>query len=288
MRPLLIPSLVLVLAACGVTMPPAELRAARTAYDDAAKGPARIEDPASLHIARRALDDAERSFADEGDTAATRDLAYVAVRRAQLADASGRTSIATKQERMAEAEAKALEQSRLASAQAALERTKQTLAKTKEQLESETRARAEADRRAEQATRDLQKIASVRQDARGTVISLSGAVLFATNQSKLLPSAILKLNEVANALTRGDPDAQITVEGYTDSRGAREHNVELSEARAEAVKDQLVLRGVAADRIKTVGMGPEKPIASNATPEGRANNRRVEIVVQRPHAPQAP
>jgi outer membrane protein OmpA-like peptidoglycan-associated protein len=281
MRRMLVPTLLLTLAAaCGAGQPPTELRDARSAYDVAAKGPAGQEDPASLHTARQALDRAERSFADAGDSRVTRDLSYIALRRAQLADASGRTSQAMRAQQAAQVEAQTLERSRLAAAQTALESTKQSLAKSQEQLESERRARAEAEKRSEQAMNDLKKIASVKQETRGVVITLSGSVLFATNQAQLLPAAISRINEVADALTRGNPDATITIEGHTDSQGTHEHNVDLSERRAQAVKDQLVSHGVAADRIKTVGIGPDRPIASNKTPEGRANNRRVEIVVQ--------
>jgi outer membrane protein OmpA-like peptidoglycan-associated protein len=129
---------------------------------------------------------------------------------------------------------------------------------------------------------DLQKIAAVKQEPRGMVITLSGEVLFASNQSTLLPSAVAKLDEVADALTKGNPDANLTVEGHTDSQGQHDYNMLLSQRRADAVKSQLVSHGVAADRIKTVGIGPDRPIADNKSAEGRANNRRVEIVVEPP------
>jgi outer membrane protein OmpA-like peptidoglycan-associated protein len=112
------------------------------------------------------------------------------------------------------------------------------------------------------------------------VITLSGSVLFETNKAALLPAATTKLNDVADALTKGNPDANITIEGHTDSQGARDHNMQLGQQRAESVKSQLVARGVAPDRIKAVGVGPDRPIADNKSPEGRANNRRVEIIVE--------
>jgi outer membrane protein OmpA-like peptidoglycan-associated protein len=112
------------------------------------------------------------------------------------------------------------------------------------------------------------------------VITLSGSVLFASNESTLLPAAMVKLNEVADALIKGNPDSNITVEGHTDSQGQRQYNMDLGEKRAKAVRDQLVSRGVAADRIKAVGVGPDRPVADNKTAEGRANNRRVEIIVE--------
>lgn len=112
------------------------------------------------------------------------------------------------------------------------------------------------------------------------VITLSGEVLFASGESALLPGAMLKLNEVADALTKSNPDSKITVEGHTDSQGKPQFNQELSLKRAQSVRDYLVSRGIASDRITAQGMGSQRPIAPNNNAEGRANNRRVEIVVQ--------
>jgi outer membrane protein OmpA-like peptidoglycan-associated protein len=70
------------------------------------------------------------------------------------------------------------------------------------------------------------------------------------------------------------------VEGHTDSQGRVQDNQELSLARAQSVRDYLVSRGIAADRISAHGLGSERPVATNKTAEGRADNRRVEIVVQ--------
>ena len=112
------------------------------------------------------------------------------------------------------------------------------------------------------------------------VITLSGSVLFASAKWDLLPAAQVRLNDVANALTKEDPLSKIVVEGHTDSQGAPGYNQELSQHRAQVVRDYLVSRGIAGDRISAQGIGPTRPIADNASPEGRANNRRVEIVVQ--------
>jgi outer membrane protein OmpA-like peptidoglycan-associated protein len=70
------------------------------------------------------------------------------------------------------------------------------------------------------------------------------------------------------------------VEGHTDSRGTPTSNQVLSESRARAVMDYLVSRGVLAQAITSVGIGQARPIADNASPEGRANNRRVEIIIK--------
>ena len=95
---------------------------------------------------------------------------------------------------------------------------------------------------------------------------------------ELLPIAQSKLDDVAKALKEQGFKA-ILVEGHTDSRGSAKMNEELSLQRAEAVRAHLISRGIPSDKIKAVGIGPARPIASNDTAEGRANNRRVELVV---------
>lgn len=273
------------LIGCGSTLPPKELVDARAAYQSAAKGPAAQQSPAELHVAKQSLDQAERSFNDEGDAPQTKDFAYIAIRKAQLADSTARAAIAQKDREAAEREAQNLTGEQLRKAQSDLASTKGNLEKTAGELEREKLARAEADKKLAQAMADLQKIAAVKQESRGMVITLSGSVLFASNESTLLPAAMVKLNEVADALIKGNPDSNITVEGHTDSQGQAKYNQELGEKRAKAVRDQLVSRGVAQDRIKSVGVGQERPIADNKTAEGRANNRRVEIIVEpaKPH-----
>ncbi len=114
------------------------------------------------------------------------------------------------------------------------------------------------------------------------VITLSGSVLFASAKWQLLPTAQAKLNDVAAALTKEDPTSKMVVEGHTDSQGTVASNQELSQQRAQAVRDYLVTRGIATDRITAAGAGSSRSIADNASPEGRANNRRVEIVVLPP------
>ncbi|MDB4941082.1 MAG: outer membrane protein [Labilithrix sp.] len=267
-------------AACGSNLPPKELVDARAAYASATKGPAAQQAPAELHVAKQSLDLAERSFSDDGDSPATKDYAYIAIRKSQLADATARAGLAAKEKDAAEREALAVQAAQLSDARSQLSSAKSNLEKTQEQLAREKAAREEAEKKAAMAMADLQRLASVKQEQRGMVITLSGAVLFASNESTLLPTAVLKLNEVADALTKGNPDSNMTIEGHTDSQGQRQYNMDLALKRAEAVKAQLVARGVAADRIKTAGIGPDRPVADNKTAEGRANNRRVEIIVE--------
>ena len=253
--------------------PPSELVDAREAYRKAEEGPASRHKPAELHTAKRSLERAEQTFAEEGDAEITRDHAYIAMRKAQIAEVEAQ--IAQNEQRLAELE-RSLNQQQARE----LAKLKGDYALQKQQLASSEAARREAERRAEQAAADLARIASVKQEERGMVITLSGSVLFASGKSELLASAQAKLSEVSDALTQQNPDSSIVVEGHTDSQGKADFNIELSTKRAQAVRDYLASHGVAPDRIRAVGVGFSRPIADNATAEGRANNRRVEIVVQ--------
>jgi len=111
------------------------------------------------------------------------------------------------------------------------------------------------------------------------VITLSGSVLFASNKDALLPAAKERLSQVADALKTQD-DHKIVVEGHTDSQGSADLNQGLSDRRAQSVVTFLVSRGVPADKIRAEGLGLTRPVADNGTAEGRANNRRVEIIVK--------
>jgi len=119
---------------------------------------------------------------------------------------------------------------------------------------------------------------TIKETERGLVISLGAKVLFDTDKYNLKSGAIKTLTEVANLLKKY-PDNNISIEGHTDWVGPIEYNQKLSENRAKSVKNFLVRQGVPAGKIQTVGYGKLRPIASNETPEGREQNRRVEIVV---------
>ncbi len=108
-----------------------------------------------------------------------------------------------------------------------------------------------------------------------TVIVLEG-VNFETNSAQLTAPARVILTRVAETL-RGNPDVRVEVAGHTDNTGARAYNMQLSQRRADAVVAYLVERGVAAAQLEARGYGPDSPVADNATREGRAQNRRVEL-----------
>ena len=104
-------------------------------------------------------------------------------------------------------------------------------------------------------------------------------VHFDFDRYNLKPEAVKILDEAVTTL-RENPDLRVTIEGHCDSIGTSEYNLALGERRANAVRDYLVNRGVAAGRMETVSYGEERPKADNSTAEGRALNRRASLVVK--------
>jgi outer membrane protein OmpA-like peptidoglycan-associated protein len=320
---------------CAATVP-SELSSARSAYRHASAGPAAQLAPVDLHKAQEALDRAERSFSKDSKSYQTRDLAYVAQRKAETADAQA--SIAVEQQSKAKADgefqvtqgnilqkkSEDLSQTRAALAtsqrsgqataqqlsaeqKARTEAEKQTTEQrmltqertqdlndtrtalavsersgqaTADQLSVEQNARLEAEQRTADALAALAKLTAVKEEARGLVITLSGSVLFRTDEAVLMPGAQARLDQVADALLTS-PGRNVLVEGFTDSQGSDQYNMDLSQRRADAVRGYLVQRGYDGTRIQGRGIGEGRPVADNATAEGRANNRRVEIIVER-------
>jgi len=109
-------------------------------------------------------------------------------------------------------------------------------------------------------------------------IELKQTILFRSAKAVILPKSYPLLDEVAAAL-KGRPTMKVRIEGHTDSRGNRQTNLRLSQARADAVKAYLAGAGVDAERLESKGFGPDQPIETNRTTAGRERNRRVEFVI---------
>jgi outer membrane protein OmpA-like peptidoglycan-associated protein len=286
--------LVLFVAGCATVAAPKELMDARAANKRASEGPTARLDPTDLHTAKDSLDRAERSFANHGNSQEARDLSYTADLGFQTAESRTRTleTMSDRDRTVAKMQANIAANGQRANADLgranqkianqgqALQNQGQALQNQGQMLQNETERRLEAEKKLAQAAADLARLGAVKNEPRGMVLTLAGGVLFVTNKSELLPSAQIKLNEVADALIKQDPNSTITVEGYTDSQGTASYNQELSQRRAQAVRDYLVSRGIASDRVTSQGYGLTKPVADNTSAEGRANNRRVEIVVK--------
>lgn len=177
-----------------------------------------------------------------------------------------------------EATRKAAEEAQKA---AELERQRLEEQRKAEEVRAAELAKARAgQQQAEEALKTtLSQLGQVREEARGLIVTLPGSIYFDVNKSEVKPAMRERLAEIAKALaTVGN--RRVLVEGHTDSTGADEYNLKLSRLRAESVRSILIAGGVSADRIESQGYGKTRPVASNATASGKAQNRRVEIVIQ--------
>lgn len=123
---------------------------------------------------------------------------------------------------------------------------------------------------------ELEQLAEVKRVDDGIVATMKDKILFDFNQSTLKPESKASLQKMADILKKYDK-TEITVAGYTDNVGTMSYNQQLSERRANAVRAYLNEQGVKASRMTVMGFGPDNPIASNDTADGRAQNRRVEL-----------
>jgi outer membrane protein OmpA-like peptidoglycan-associated protein len=117
----------------------------------------------------------------------------------------------------------------------------------------------------------------------GCSIQINQPVFFATDKDVILPKSFAVLQAVGNALKLSPQIKRVSIEGHTDNQGKLEHNMELSDRRAKSVRTWLTTKGgIEEERLEAQGYGPQKPLADNASPAGRAQNRRVEFRIVDP------
>jgi outer membrane protein OmpA-like peptidoglycan-associated protein len=138
---------------------------------------------------------------------------------------------------------------------------------------------ARLDAQAQDLRRSLGGDVDVRNTGQEIVLTLPQDILFASDSASLRPDLQRDLRSIAANLINY-PDSSIQIVGHTDNTGSLSHNQQLSERRAQAVAAVLRDAGVPAHRIVTTGAGPAQPIATNSTAAGRAQNRRVEIIIR--------
>ena len=270
-------TVVLALASAGCSAPFTypDLAKAKDTYAHATKTGDPTAFPKEYDAAKKSIgaaqsaQDAQASFERGKDPSYERNLSKEALYRAEVADSATGAAKAG-----ADADAKAVE---LAALQ------KEWDEKGAAANDAAAREAAErAAREAEEARKRLAKFADVKEDERGTIITLAGGIPFKTGKADLQPVAIDRLKIVAEALK--GTQRTILVEGHTDSTGKPETNMKLSQARAETVRKYLVDGGIPADQIRAQGIGQDRPVADNKTSAGRAKNRRVEVILEKPKA----
>ena len=236
----------------------AEEREAKARADAAAEAQRRLEAEAARKQAEAAQADAVR-MKQEAEKAAQE-----AARQKAEAEKASAAALAQQQAAQAAAEQAARDR---AAAQAETEKARQAAAQ----------AEAEKAQLRAQLLAQLNSILQTRDSARGLIVNMSD-VLFDTGSYTLKPGAREKLAKISGILL-AHPGLTLQIEGHTDSVGSDEYNQQLSERRADSVRDFLAEQGVPVSSITARGFGKTQPVASNDTPEGRQRNRRVELVV---------
>ena len=224
----------------------------------------------NLSDSEKRTDEARAELDRQAAIKAAKEKADADFQMQQAKIAQGKQALIDSEKQTAAAQAELEKQAAL---QAAKDKSDANLLQGQQELK-------ESEKRTAAALAALATLASLKQEERGLVVTLSGSILFRPAEATLLPPAQVKLEQVAKALL-AIPARNIIVEGYTDSRGSESYNQELSQRRADAVRDFFVQKGYPAGHIQSRGRGEGNPIASNASAEGRANNRRVEIVIER-------
>jgi outer membrane protein OmpA-like peptidoglycan-associated protein len=266
----------------------ATLEQARTAVQEAEADPnvAKFA-PTELDRARKLLINAEGSAKQHGANDATAaHYAYLATQMARIAGQRAHEQVAVTRIKAGENERQqillsareneansAVAQARAAQAQAEAARNEALNAQT--QL---TQAQAESQRLAAQ----LENI-QASQTSRGLVLTLQD-VLFDTGRAQLKPGAERSLDQIA-AFLNEHPERRVQVEGFTDSQGTDDYNLELSQKRADAVAMAIIQRGIDAQRVRALGYGEQYPKAGNVDSGSRQLNRRVEIIVSNSEQP---
>ena len=242
---------------CATTQPNAAVESARAAVNSAEADPNVSKyDAVDLETAKKHLANAEAAVAAHHEETVINQSAYLATQTAHLAQLR--------------ASSKA-DDARVAAGQA--ERDKILLA-------SRAREADAAKMKAQRLQAEIDQL-KAKPTERGLVLTL-GDVLFATGKAELNPGGANKVQQLAQFLNE-NKDRRVEIDGYTDSVGKDDYNLDLSQRRANAVQQALVAQGIDASRISTHGYGKEFPVAENNNSGGRQLNRRVEVVIGGEH-----
>lgn len=248
------------LAGCSTTPDRnARLEDARSSYRYAQDDP-QVTGLAALELkeAGDALARADNAWTQRQDPVKVDHLAYVAQRKVAIAQETAKRKGAEASVSQSEAE-----------------RAKIQLAGRTEEADQARQQAQNAETRTRQLESQLAEL-NANKTERGLVVTLHD-VLFDTNRARLKPGGVREVQKLADVLDK-HPQRTVAIEGFTDSTGSDERNQELSEQRANAVRDALLGMGISANRITTRGYGKSLPVASNAIQAGRQLNRRVEIL----------
>lgn len=229
--------------------------------------------PVALKEAEEELVKSIRLWEAKEDKVVVDHHAYIAIQKTAIARETANLNIAQLEIERAEPERqRVLIDLRRADALRAEERARIAL----EEAQLERREADRARERAEELARRVEELEAERTE-RGLVLTL-GDVLFDFDQATLRSGAMRTVQNLAEFMQEY-PDRNIMIEGFTDSIGSDWYNEELSQRRANSVREALLSRGISDRRIQIVGYGKRFPVASNETEAGRQQNRRVEVII---------
>jgi outer membrane protein OmpA-like peptidoglycan-associated protein len=270
----------------------------KAAIEAAAKEATETAEEARLMAVKQKAEDEAQAAAAAREAKARADAEAEAKRRADAEAARAQAEKARAEAEQAKAEAERMKQEAVAAAQEAsrqkeeAEKAKAEAVAQQQVLAAETdkarAAAAQSDSLRQQAEREKQElrarllqqlnsILATRDSARGLIANMSD-VLFRSGSFELLPGARERLAKVSG-IVLAYPSLHVAVEGHTDSVGSDQYNQDLSEHRAQAVRDYFVQQGIPSGAVEARGFGKSEPIASNDSAEGRQQNRRVELVL---------
>lgn len=284
----ILPLISAVIVGCAGTPKNSLVQEAESRYSQAQSDPQVAKHArGELNDAGEAVNNAKRALENKEDKNLVNHLAYLAQQRIAIAQATAeRKSAEEELDKIAAERAQIQLDVRTAEAEAAKRRAQEVEAQLQAQSQAAEQAQRESALTSEQlqeAQARLQQMQSelkdlnAKQTNRGMVITLSD-VLFDVNKADLKPGAQRSLEKLAQFL-KEYPERTVSIEGFTDSTGSDQYNKQLSEQRAQAVRDALAGMGVASDRVAIRGYGEQYPVANNGTAAGRQLNRRVEIVL---------
>jgi outer membrane protein OmpA-like peptidoglycan-associated protein len=270
----------------------------KAAVEAAAKEATETAEEARLMAVKQKAEDEAQAAAAAREAKARADADAEAKRRADAEAARAQAEKARADAEQAKAEAERMKQEAMAAAQEAsrqkeeAEKAKAEAVAQQQVLAAETdkarAAAAQSESLRQQAEKEKQElrarllqqlnsILATRDSARGLIANMSD-VLFRSGSFELLPGARERLAKVSG-IVLAYPSLHVAVEGHTDSVGGDQYNQDLSEHRAQAVRDYFVQQGIPSSAVEARGFGKSEPIASNDTAEGRQQNRRVELVL---------
>ena len=274
---------------CASVQVPAELTEAESLFGALERRGSQERVEGAMIRTRQAITSAREAVDAKAEQVYVDGMAHIALRTAQAAEADDARLVAERsadslrrqilERQLQRSEAQRTQQMQMSQAQ--LDSLRRHNERIQQQADSLRKAAEAANEQLNTALSQLRslvvEITNLRETSRGIVISLSD-ILFDVNRATLKPGAESNVRRIAGILQQY-PDRQIAVEGHTDATGSDEYNQRLSEERAAAVRAALIGGGVPEAQISSRGFGKAQPVATNDTPSGRQQNRRVEIVV---------